>query len=340
MKITSIVLFTVIGAAATATAGADGLVPCDNHGAGFAKDLSEDSHDSRPGELILSYIYTPSLRVGWGLQIFRSENRYFLRSLQFRRDFHGGMVEIRPHVFGSNPVQPDPVIRMVALSGRLAEALRAVSVAEIAQADRANARMGLDGEGYYFDAEGRCAFAWSPDTGSRSARLSNIFDTLNTQSRLPTRPLQLLWEGHAVVRLNHFTGSATMPASDYLVFIAAGVAVVVVGALPLLTAGIVTLIPTRPHRKLRFVLIAGALSYGFTCIIAVALLPFFLIGSQAAAQLDVDGHSVLAPTLDAIVEYSVYVVLNALLVFAVAVPIYLRKKWPTLFVARVPRQEI
>jgi hypothetical protein len=189
MKITSIVLFTVMGAASAATAGADGLVPCDDHGAGFAKDLSEDSHDSRPGEVILSYMYTPSLRVGWGLQIIRSDNRYFLRSLQFRRDFHGGIVEIRPHVFGPNPVQPDPVIRTVALSSRLAEALRAVSVAEIAKADEANARMGLDGEGYYFDAEGRCAFAWSPVSGSRSDRLSNIFDTLKTQSRLPMRPL-------------------------------------------------------------------------------------------------------------------------------------------------------
>jgi hypothetical protein len=60
--------------------------------------------------------------------------------------------------------------RGIRMSSRLAEALRAVSVAEMAQADQANARMGLDGEDYYFDAEGRCAFAWSPDTGSRPDR--------------------------------------------------------------------------------------------------------------------------------------------------------------------------
>jgi len=35
----------------------------------------------------------------------------------------------------------------------------------------------------------------------------------------------------------------------------------------------------------------------------------------------------LAFSLDVIVKYSVYVLLNAGLVFAVAVPIYLRKKW-------------
>lgn len=40
-----------------------------------------------------------------------------------------------------------------------------------------------------------------------------------------------------------------------------------------------------------------------------------------------DGHSDLALALDVIVKYSVYVLLNAGLVFAIAVPIQLRRRW-------------
>lgn len=335
MKITTIVLIALMGAASVVTAGADGLVPCDGYHAGFAKDLSEDSKDAGRGEVVLSYLYDPALRVGWGLQIVRFNNRYLLRSLQYRRDLHGGIVELRPGVFGQNPVQPDPLVRTVSLSSRLADKLREAVITEIVQADPANARMGLDGEGYYFDTEGRCAWAWSPDVGSRPLRLANILDDLDTQARLPTRLLQLFWEYRVVARLDHYTGSDTMSSHEYLFFTAAGVGVLAVAGLPLLIAWIATLIPRRPLRKFRFVLVSGALSYGFTCFLGVLLLPFVLLGSQLAAQLDVDGYSDWAITLDFVVKYSAYVLLNALLVFAVAVPIYLRKKWPALFAAMV-----
>jgi len=130
-----------------------------------------------------------------------------------------------------------------------------------------------------------------------------------------------------------------MSPGQYLIVLAFGIGIVVVGTLPLLIAWIAMLIPKRLQRKFHFVLVSGALSYGFTCFLAVLLLPFLLLGSQVAAEFDVDGHSDLAFTLDVIVKYSVYVLLNAVLVFAVAVPIYLRKKWPTLFVPIVLRPE-
>jgi hypothetical protein len=58
-------------------------------------------------------------------------------------------------------------------------------------------------------------------------------------------------------------------------------------------------------------------------------------GFQIAAELDVDGYSDLALPLDFIVKYSVYVLLNAGLVFGIAVPIYLPKKWwPSLIEAK------
>ena len=69
--------------------------------------------------------------------------------------------------------------------------------------------------------------------------------------------------------------------------------------------------------------------------LGVLLLPFVLLGSGIAAQLDVDGHSNWAIALDVIVKYSAYVLLNALLVFAVAVPIYLRKRWSSLIELRM-----
>jgi hypothetical protein len=329
MKITQIALIIVIAAIAVTTAKADGLVPCDSRDAGLVKDLSDDSKRSSAGEVVLSYLDLPGLSMGWGLQIVRFGERYLLRTVQFRRDFRGGTVEIRPHVFGPNPVQPDPLVRTVSISRSLAERLSAVAIAEIAQADQANARMGLDGEGFYFYADGKCGWAWSPDPGTRPERLTDIFQDLKTQPRLPTRLVQLFWERRVITRLNHYTGSAAMPLYQYLIIAAIGIGVVVVGALPLLIAWIVTLIRKRPQRKLHFVLVSGALSYGFTCFLAVLLLPFLLLGSQVAAQFDVDGHSDLAFTLDVIVKYSVYVLLNAGLVFAIAVPIYLRRKWWT-----------
>ncbi|HWO38407.1 MAG TPA: hypothetical protein VNO32_57275 [Candidatus Acidoferrum sp.] len=326
-KLFPLALGIVLGSAPMRLAMADGLQPCDSRAAGFDKDLPDDLKGSSPGQVLLSYLDLPGLSTGWGFQIVRSGERYLLRTVQFRRDMRGGTIELRPGVFGWNPVQPDPLVRAVSLSRSLAEKLRAVATAEIAQADQANARMGLDGEGFYYYTEGKCAWAWSPDPGTKPERLADIFQDLKTQPLLPTRLAQLFWEKRVIARLNQYTGSAAMPLYDYLIVMAAGVAVVGVAALPLLIAWIVTLIPKRAQRKLHFVLASGALSYGFTCFLAVLLLPFLLLGSQVAAEFDVDGHSDLALTLDVIVKYSVYVLLNAGLVFAIAVPIYLRRRW-------------
>jgi hypothetical protein len=328
-KVPAIALMIALAAVSASKATADGLQPCDSRSAGLAEDLSDDSKDSRAGEVVLSYLDLPGLSTGWGLQIVRSGDRFLLRTVQFRRDFHGGTMEIRPHVFGPNPVQPDPLVRTVSISRSLAEELRAVALGEIAQADHANARMGLDGEDFYFYADGKCGAAWSPDRGTKPERLADIFADLKTQARLPTRLVQLFWEKRVLVRLNQYTGSASMSPGQYLIVLAFGIGIVVVGALPLLIAWIVTLIPKRLQRKFHFVLVSGALSYGFTCFLAVLLLPFLLLGAQVAAEFDVDGHSDLALMLDVIVKYSVYVLLNAGLVFAIAVPIYLRRKWWT-----------
>ena len=338
-----VIAFALAAAAAvmapTLQATADGLQPCDSRAAGMVDDLSDDSNGSSPGQVMLSYLDMPGLQTGWGLQIVRSNDRVFLRSVRFRVDWHGGTVELRPGVFGPNPVQPTPMVRTVSLSRSLAEELRAVVIAEIAQADQANARMGLDGEAFYFYANDQCAWVWSPHPGTNPERLTEVFATLKTQTLLPTRLVQLFWEKRAVVKLNEYTGSAPMSVGQYWIVSAVAIGIVAVGALPLLVAWIVTLFPSGMQRKRRFVVVSGALSYGFTCFIGVILLPFFLLGSWIAGELSVDGHSDLAFTLDVIVKYSVYVLLNAGLVFSAAVPIYLRKKWPALFATIVSREE-
>jgi hypothetical protein len=122
-----------------------------------------------------------------------------------------------------------------------------------------------------------------------------------------------------------------MPVAQYLVVIALGLAVIAVAALPLFIAAVVMLIPQRLHRKRRFVLVSGALSYGFNCLVALVFLPFFLAGSQVSAQLEVDGHTASATATDLIVRFGSGVLFVAWLVFSVAVPIYLRRTvWPEM----------
>jgi len=311
--------------APTLKATADGLQPCDSRAAGLVEDLSDEG--SSPGQVMLSYLDLPGLQTGWGLQIIRSGDRFLLRSVRFRIDWRGGYVEVRPGYFEASPVQPPPIVRTASLSRSLAEELKAAVITEISKADQANARMGLDGEGFYFYANDQCAWVWSPHPGTNPERLTEVFATLKTQTLLPTRLVQLFWEKRAVVKLNQYRGSAPMSVGQYWIVSVIAIGIVAVGALPLLVAWIVTFFPKRMQRKRRFVVVSGALSYGFTCFVGVILLPFFLLGSWIAGELSVDGHSDLAFTLDFIVKYSVLALLTAALVFAVVVPIYLRRKW-------------
>lgn len=311
------------------TARANGLVPCDSRSSGFVEDLSDDSPGPDAGGVIISYLDLPGLQVGWGFQIVRFDQRFFLRSVQFRRDWRGGTIEVRPHVFYANPVQPDPLVRTVSLSASLAEKLRAIAMAEIAQADPANGRMGFDGEGLYFYADGKCAWAWSPDEGSDPARLADIFHDLKTQAILPTRLVQIFWEKRIFAKLNKYSGNAFMSIGEYLIVLAIGVGIVAVGGLPLIIAWLLTFFSKGLQSKRRFVVVSGALSYGFTCFVGLLLLPFFLLGSVVSAELDVKGHPGVAFALDVIVKDSVFVMLTAALVFAVAVPVYLGRRWST-----------
>ena len=228
-------------------------------------------------------------------------------------------------------VPPDPVVHEVALSPDLAGALQSVVAEEVAHVDHSNARMGLDGEGFLFYAHGDCGFTWSPERGTRPERLVDIFENLKIQASLPSRWLQLFWEKRVLVKFIGFTGSAPMPLSQYLIVIVLGIGIIGFGALPLLIAAVVMLVPKRLARKRRFVAASSALSYGFTCFVALILLPFFLIGFQVSAQLSLDGYSILASVLAFLTRYALIALFAAWVVFSVAVPIYVRRVvWPML----------
>ena len=120
-----------------------------------------------------------------------------------------------------------------------------------------------------------------------------------------------------------------MSIGEYLIVLAIGVGIVAVGALPLIIAWLLTFFSKGLQNKRRFVVVSGALSYGFTCFVGLLLLPFLLLGSLVSAELDVNGHSGVAFALDVVVKDSVFVMLTAALVFAVAVPVYLGRRWST-----------
>ena len=315
-----------------AVAAADGLAPCDKRTAGFVDDIREKLEERHLGDIVASFVALPSFSAEWGLQIIRDRDGFILRSVQFKQSaWYGAYREVHPGYFAPDPdaVQPDPIVHTVSLSPDLAVAVRALLATEIAHADPANARYGLDGEGFFFYANGQCGSTWSPVYATRSERLVDILETMKVQASLPTRLLQLFWEKRVLVKLTHYAGSMTMPTSEYLIVIALGLGIIAFGALPLLTAAVVMLIPKSLPKRGRFVAASGALSYGCTCFVALALLPFFLIGSQVSVQLAVDGHSSWALTLDLIAKYALILLFATWLVFSVSVPIYLRRKiWP------------
>jgi hypothetical protein len=308
---------------------AEGLQPCDSHAAEFVEDLSDDAKDAKYDEIVVSFMAVEFLSGVSGLQITRSGDQFLLHSLKFGRVYRNDYREVRPGYFEPNPhpVDLEPAVHVVSLSKSVALGLKEVVVSEIAQADQANARSGFDGDGFYFYANGQCAWAWSPHLMSRPERLVDIFKNLKIQALLPSRLLQLFWEKRVLVKLRHINGSSTMPPSLYLVIAVLAVAIVVAGALPLLIASVVMLVPRKIPRKRRFVVVSGALCYGFTCFFALLLLPFFLAGAQLSDELTVDGHAVWASALDFLGKYLLMALFAVWVFFAVTVPIYLRRRW-------------
>ena len=324
--------FTAALYALCLTAVADGLAPCRDDG--FLDEVEGHIDAPHPGETVVSFTAIPSFQPEWGLRIIRTEDGFVLRSTEFRRSlWYDAYREVRPGRFGRIPElkQPDPIVHEVSLSQKLGTQLREFIVEEIDHADSADARMGLDGESFYYSANGHCGSTWSPERGSRAARLVGLFENLKIQASLPTRLLQLFWEKRVFAKMSTITGRPTMPVAEYLVVIALGIAIVAVAALPLFIAAVVMLIPHRLARKRRFVVVSGALSYGFTCLVALVFLPFFLAGSQVSAQLEVDGHTASATATDLVVRFGSGLLSVCWLVCSVAVPVYLRRRvWPAM----------
>ena len=119
-----------------------------------------------------------------------------------------------------------------------------------------------------------------------------------------------------------------MPVSDYLLVFAIGLSIVAVAAFPLLVACVVAFCPNRLKRKRMFVLTSGALSYGATCLVAVAALPFLLTGMQLASQSPVGESGPWVP-LYALKSYAKTALFWCWLAFSIGIPVYFRRAvWP------------
>ena len=328
-RIVATVLFSIAIATPASVALADGLAPCDGFADVQTDELSGFDDDTSLGEIEVSMVARPSFQAAWGLQIFRGRDRYLLRYIRFERPIISNIYrEVRPGTFESNPdaIEPTPTVHVVALSTSLAIALQKLVSAEVGLVDPSNGRMGFDGDGFFFHANGQCGFTWSPAEKTRPERLVDIFENLKIQAWLPTRLVQLFWEKRILAKLNGYNGSPSMSANQYLAVLAILAGIAAFGALPLILALLVSLIPNRLLRKRRFVIASGALSYGFTCFVALLFLPFFLLESLLSAQLEVDGYSNWALPLGLIVKFSSTVLFVAWIVISITVPIYMRRR--------------
>ena len=150
--------FTI--AMAISSAVADGLAPCDKYTDAFVREVEARVGDSRVGDIVVAFVALPSFASEWALQIIRNRDGFLLRSVQFKRSvWYGAYREVSPGHFARDPdaAQPDPIVHTVSLSPYLASAVRDLVVTEIAHADPANARLGFDGAGFYFYANGQCS---------------------------------------------------------------------------------------------------------------------------------------------------------------------------------------
>jgi hypothetical protein len=197
--------------------------------------------------------------------------------------------------------------------------------------------MGLDGEIYLFSTRGNCGMTWSPDANTPASALVNVFYTLNIQTLIPTRPLQLFWERKAYTQLLSLSGTPMLP-TDYWQIAGFFTLVIATAALPLLVATLSLLFRNRPQRKPLFVLCAGAASYGGTCLVGLLLLPFVLVGSTLSDILRDDGYPSIANLVRVITDLAPWIIGISWLACSLTLPVFLRVKvWPRLTTATSPR---
>jgi hypothetical protein len=267
---------TLIALVFTGTALAE--PPCWDDQDDYVQELDSHIDESLVGDVTVRFTAVPSFAREWGVRIFERSGETMLRVVQFKRSvWSGAYREIRPNVFGRVPTAAiyARFTAEVPISPDTAALLRRIVAEQVLDG---GASYGLDGETYYLSADGACREIRTPANRTSAENLINAFSLLRVQAFMPFRATQLFWERLARWQLFAARGDTDMSGSEYWILAGFLILAVAVAALPIVAASIVMLIPRRLSFKRKFVVAAGALSYGYTCLVGLLLLPFLLLG--------------------------------------------------------------
>jgi hypothetical protein len=252
--------------------------PCWDDHDDYVKELDSHIDESLVGNVTVRFTAAPSFAREWGVRIFERSGETMLRVVQFKRSvWNGAYREIRPNVFGRVPT---PAIygrftAEVPISPDTATLLRRIVANQVLDG---GASYGFDGETYFLSVDGGCREIRTPAIGTSAEKFIKAFTLLRVQAFMPFRATQLFWERLARWQLFAVRGDTDMAGSEYWILAGFLILAVAVAALPVVVASIVMLIPHRLRFKRKFIVAAGALSYGYTCLVGVLLLPFLLMG--------------------------------------------------------------
>jgi hypothetical protein len=314
---------TLIALIFTGTALAD--PPCWDDHDDYVKELDSHIDESLVGDVTVRFTAAPSFAREWGVRIFERSGETMLRVVQFKRPvWSGAYQEIRPNVFGRLPT---PAIygrftAEVPISPDTAALLRQIVANQVLDG---GASYGLDGETYYLSADGACREIRTPAIHTPAEKLIKVFTLLRVQAFMPFRATQLFWERLARWQLFAVIGDTDMPDSEYWMLAGLLILAVAVAALPVVVASIVMLIPHRLRFKRRFVVAAGALSYGYTCLLGVLLLPFLLIGlaiSNMPNQQNIPRGFLYLADISGFLPEALLIVW---IILSLSIPIYMRR---------------
>ena len=291
----------------------------------YLKELDSHIDGSLVGDATVRFTAVPSFAREWGVRILERSGETMLRVVQFKRSvWSGAYREIRPGVFGRDPTLAlyGRFTAEVAISRDTAALLRQIVAEQIIEG---SGPPGFDGDTYFVSADGACRVIRTPVIRTSAEKLIKVFRLLRVQAFMPYRATQLFWERLARWELFAARGDTDMSASEYWILAGLLILAVAVAALPVVVASIVMLIPHRLHFKRKFVIAAGALSYGYTCLVALLLLPFLLAGLAISNMPNHDSIPRGFLYLADISGFLPQALLIVWIVLSLSIPIYMRR---------------
>jgi hypothetical protein len=299
--------------------------PCWDDQDDFVQELNSHIDESLIGDVTVRFTAVPSFAREWGVRILERSDQTFLRVVQFKQSvWSGAYREIRPNVFGRVPT---PAIygrftAEVPISPDTAALLRRIVAEQVLEG---SGSPGFDGDTYFVSADGACRAIRTPAIRTSAEKLIKAFALLRVQAFMPFRATQLFWERLARWQLFAVRGDSDMSGSEYWILAGLLILAVAVAALPVVVASIVMLIPHRLHFKRKFVVAASALSYGYTCLVGLLLLPVVLMGLAVSNMPNQESIARGFLYLADISGFLPEALLIVWIILSLSVPIYMRR---------------